>query len=161
MPNKVTIVKPGDDRRSIFGAGDEYHYLATGAETDGHYFFFESVVPPGGGPPPHVQTLEEEAFYIIEGEVTFYAEGNETVVTTGTFLNVPKGVRHRFRNNSDKNARMLVFFAPAGIEKMFEEMSANEQNYMRHPRGVIYALNEVGAHYGVEFFEEDEQKFMD
>ena len=158
MSNKIKIVRPDQDRQAVFGAGDEYYYYATGADTDGQYFFFESVVPPGGGPPPHVQTREEEAFYILEGEVTFYAEGKETVATKGTFLNVPKGVRHRFRNNSDTNARMLVFFAPAGIEEMFEEMGKNEANYAKHPQGFLFALNEAGKQFGVSFFEEDEKE---
>ena len=153
---KITVITPSDDRKAIFGAGDEYYYYATGEQTDGQYFFFESVVPPNGGPPPHVQTKEEEAFYILEGEVTFYAEGKETVAKKGTYLNVPKGVRHRFRNNTDINARMLVFFSPAGIENMFEEMGANEQTFLKDPRGLIPALNDAGKNYGVTFFEEDE-----
>lgn len=157
MANKIKIVKPDSNRQAVYGAGDEYYYYATGKDTDGQYFFFESIVPPGGGPPAHVQTKEEEAFYILDGEVTFYAEGNITVATKGTYLNVPKGVRHRFRNNSEENARMLVFFAPAGIEDMFEEMGANEESYSKNPNGLFYALNEVGTRFGVEFFEEDEK----
>lgn len=154
--NKIKIVQPDSNRQVIYGAGDEYYYYATGKETNGQYFFFESVVPPNGGPPPHVQTREEEAFYILEGEVTFYAEGKETIAGKGTFLNVPKGVKHRFKNNSMENARMLIFFAPAGIENMFEEMGANEQNYIKHPMGFIAALNEAGDKFGVQFFEEDD-----
>lgn len=153
---KITIVTPEDNRKAIFGAGDEYYYYATGKQTDGEYFFFESVVPPNGGPPPHVQTREEEAFYILEGEVTFYAEGKETIAKKGAYLNVPKGVRHRFRNNTDTNARMLVFFSPAGIEEMFEEMGANEEAYKKDPRGFIHALNDASEKYGVSFFESDE-----
>ena len=62
MENRhVTTIRPGDRRKVIYGAGDEYHYFAAGAETDGHYFLSEGVVPPGGGPPPHIQTREEEA----------------------------------------------------------------------------------------------------
>lgn len=156
MNNKITFIQPGGPRKTIKGAGDEYYYFASGKETDGHYFFFESLVPPGGGPPPHVQTKEEEAFYILEGELTFYAEGKETIAKPGAYLNIPKGVRHRFKNNSPNPARMLVFFAPAGVEKMFEEMGANEAVYMQDPRGFIPALNDAGGKYGVSFYEEDE-----
>ncbi len=49
---KAIVVRPQDDRETIQGAGDEYRYLATGEETDGHYFIMEGLVPPGGGPPP-------------------------------------------------------------------------------------------------------------
>ena len=50
------IVRPEDERKVIYGAGDEYSFMATSEDTDGHYFFVEAVVPPGGGPPPHIQT---------------------------------------------------------------------------------------------------------
>ena len=63
------IVRPEDDRKVIRGAGDEYSFMATGKDTDGSYFFVEAVVPPGGGPPPHIQTREEEGFYVTEGEL--------------------------------------------------------------------------------------------
>ena len=142
----VTVVRPGDKRKAIFGAGDEYYYFATGKETDGHYFFFEGIVPPGGGPPPHIQTREEEAFYILEGEVVFHADGEKVVATAGTFLNIPKGVVHNFRNESDAAARMLIFFAPSGIEDMFEEAAAVDPNAMD-----MEMLSAIGEKYGVEF----------
>ena len=153
MENRhVTTIRPGDRRKVIYGAGDEYHYLAAGAETDGHYFLSEGLVPPGGGPPPHIQTREEEAFYILEGEVTFYAEGKEVVATAGTFLNIPKGVKHNFRNNTDTTVRMLIFFAPSGIEGLFDKAAADEE-MANHPEQALDRLNAIGARYGVEFFD--------
>ena len=126
MENRsVTTIRPGDQRKTFFGAGDEYYYFATGQETDGHYFFLEGIIPPGGGPPPHVQTREEEAFYILEGKVTFYAGGEEITATAGTYLNIPKGLKHNFRNNTETTARLLMFFSPSGIEGLFDEASSN------------------------------------
>ena len=152
MSNKVTILKPGDDRRVIHGAGDEYHYLATGKETDGQYFLFEGIIPPGGGPPPHIQTREEELFYVLDGEITFYVEGEEVVAPKGTFINMPKGVKHNFRNQSSETAKMLFLFSPAGIEGLFDEM-VKDQDMANHPEGAIAALNELGENYGVTYFE--------
>ncbi len=149
----VTTIRPGDERKTILGAGDEYYYFATGQETDGHYFFLEGVVPPGAGPPPHIQTREEEAFYILEGEVTFYAEGKEIIAPPGTYLNIPKGVKHNFRNNRETTARLLMFFAPSGIEGMFDEAASNEE-LANHPEQAIDTLNTIGEPYGVQFFEE-------
>ena len=94
----------------IFGAGDEYRYLATGDQTDGGYFLVEAIVPPGGGPPLHIQTREEEAFYILEGQLSFYGAEGEVVAGPGTYLNIPKGAKHRFRNNGNETAKMLFFF---------------------------------------------------
>jgi mannose-6-phosphate isomerase-like protein (cupin superfamily) len=102
--------------------GDICRFLATGAETDGKYALLESVVPPGGGPPPHVHHREQEGFYILEGEVAFYAEDQRIVARRGMSLNLPPGRPHSFRNESNQPARMLITLAPAGLEQMFLEV---------------------------------------
>ena len=129
------VVQPEDDRKKIYGAGDEYSFMATGEHTDGHYFSVEAVVPPGGGPPPHIQTREEEGFYVTEGELVFRASGKRVVARPGTFVHVPRGVPHQFKNESDKTARMVFFFVPAGIEGMFEKMAANPENAVAIAKG--------------------------
>ena len=148
---KIRVVHPTDPLKVTFGAGDEYRYLATGEDTDGEYFLVEATVPPGGGPPSHIQTREEEAFYILEGEVTFYGEDGEIVAGPGTYLNIPKGAKHRFRNHSDQMARMIFFFAPAGIEKLLDEFAQFDETD-GDLESVIEALNRMGEAYGVEYF---------
>ena len=148
---EIRVVRPTDRVKITFGAGDEYRYLATGDQTDGGYFLVEAIVPPGGGPPSHIQTREEEAFYILEGHLSFYGEAGEIVAGPGTYLNIQKGAKHRFRNNSDATAKMLFFFTPAGIEGLFDELAR-----LQVPRGdfasIIRALNVLGEKYGVEYF---------
>jgi quercetin dioxygenase-like cupin family protein len=78
-------------------------------------------VPPGGGPPPHVHSREEESFYILEGEITFQIGDQRLIAKAGTFANMPVGVWHSFRNETDKQARMIISVAPAGLEEMFIE----------------------------------------
>jgi len=146
----IRVVRPSDQARTIFGAGDEYRYLATGRDTDGGYFLVEALVPPGGGPPFHIQTREEEAFYILAGELSFYGDDSEVVAGPGTYLNIPKGAKHRFRNNGTETAKMLFFFTPAGIEGLFDEFAE-----LKEPTGdlsaMIRALNALGRKYGVEY----------
>lgn len=145
----IRVVKAGDQVRTVFAAGDEYRYLATGNETDGSYFLVEATVPPGGGPPSHIQTREEEAFYILEGELTFYGEKGEITAGPGTYLNVPKGQKHSFRNNTDQTAKMLFFFTPAGMEYLLDEFSSIDPRDSANP---LDALNELGSKYGVRYF---------
>ena len=140
------IVQPDDDKAMIYGAGDEYALLATGQHTDGNYFFVEATVPPGGGPPTHIQTREEEGFYVLDGELVFWASGQRVEAGPGTFINIPKGVPHSFKNESDRTARMVFFFVPAGIEAMFEKMGAEPERYI-----------EIGKEFGVEFVDEVNQ----
>ncbi len=134
------VVRPSDQATTIRGAGDEYRYLATGRDTSGSYFMMEAVVPPDAGPPPHVQTREDEGFYIVEGTATFWVDGEEVEAGPGTFLNVPRGAVHNFKNRTEQIVRMLILFAPAGIEKMFSQMATDPERYV-----------EIGAEYGVRF----------
>ena len=147
---QIRVVRPSDTVKTTFGAGDEYRYLATGDNTDGGYFLVEAIVPPGGGPPFHIQTREEEAFYILEGRLTFYGDAGEIEAEPGTYLNIPKGARHRFRNNGDVTAKMLFFFTPAGIEGLFDQLGE-----LKVPAGDVAALmqslNALGEKYGVEY----------
>ena len=150
---KIRVVQPTDKVRVTFGAGDEYRYLATGDDTDGGYYLVDAIIPPGGEPPFHIQTREEEAFYVLEGELSFYGDDGEIVAGPGTYLNIPKGAKHRFRNNGQETARKLFFFTPAGIEGLFDELAK-----MQVPAGdfssVIKALNGLGEGYGVEYLSE-------
>src|SRR5438094_9287123 len=64
------------------GAGSTLNVLgvthickATGAETAGSFSFWEDLVPPGAGAPPHVHLHEDEAFYVISGEIQVEFEG--------------------------------------------------------------------------------------
>ncbi len=108
--------------RVIGVVGDVYRFLATGKETDGKYSMWEAIVPPGGGPPPHRHSREVEAFYVLEGEITFRRESDVLVAGAGSFVNMPMGVQHSFRNESSKAAKMLITVAPAGLEEMFFEV---------------------------------------
>src|ERR1700736_108717 len=104
--NKPVIRKPGEGR-TIAVVGDVYRFLATGEDTNGKYALWEAVVSPGGGPPPHVHSREEEGFYILEGEVTFFIDDQRLVLGGGMFANVPIGTLHAFKNESAEHARML------------------------------------------------------
>ncbi len=145
MP-KVKVLHADGEARVIYGAGDSYRFLVTNAESNGRIFAMEAVVPPGGGPPLHIQTREDEAFYILEGEVTFWADGDRVVAHKGTFLHMPPDVPHRFKNEGDVDARMLIWFSPAGIEAMFDEMAKDPEGYTA-----------IGPTYGVTFIDEDDQ----
>jgi quercetin dioxygenase-like cupin family protein len=108
--------------RTIAIVGDVYRFLATSAETGGAYASFEALVPPGGGPPPHVHSREAESFYVLEGEMTFRA-GDETVrAAAGTFVHLPPGLAHSFKNESDAPARMIITVTPGGLDEMFFEV---------------------------------------
>src|ERR1700683_83277 len=116
MSHPPTVRTPGEGR-TIAVVGDVYRFLATSEDTNGKYALWEALVPPGGGPPPHVHSREEEGFYVLEGEITLQIGDERIVATAGMFANMPIGTLHSFKNESDKQAKMLISVAPAGLEK--------------------------------------------
>src|SRR4029078_11069148 len=72
----------------------------------------------GGAPPLHIHRREDETFYVIAGEITFFV-GDPRVEGTGRdFVFAPKGVSHAFLVTSD-HAEYLTSFSPAGAERFF------------------------------------------
>lgn len=153
MNHPATIRKPGEGRR-IGIVGDVYRFLATGEETGGKYATFEAIVPPGSGPPPHIHSREEESFLVLEGEMTFQLGEDRIVAGEGTFLNMPVGSLHCFKNESDKTARLLISVAPAGLEKMFFEvgqpLTDDAATAPPPSQADIEKLLEAAPRYGVE-----------
>lgn len=152
--NQTPIVRGPGDGECIYAGGDLYRFLAVKHETNGSYGLWEAIVPPGGGPPPHLHRNEEEGFYVIEGRLTVYAEGMEIDAVPGSFVHLPRGSKHWFRNNTDSNAKMLVLVAPGGMEGMFQETGRE----VKDPNEPIPTLSdaekqrilEVGPKYGIE-----------
>jgi len=66
---------------------------------------------------PHVHADEDDSFYILEGELTFVLGGEEVIAPAGTFVLVPPGVEHGFRNDGAEPVRILNIHAPAGFDR--------------------------------------------
>jgi quercetin dioxygenase-like cupin family protein len=101
--------------------GDRFTYLVTGAESGESYFSLIADIRPFGGPPPHVHHLEEEQFYVLEGELAFSVGEQTFQVKGGDFVHIPRETVHSFKNGPTMS-RLLVTFSPAGIEGFFREV---------------------------------------
>lgn len=83
------------------------------ADTGGGFSIMERALPPNQRPAPQHVHPNAEAFYVLEGWVTFYLGSRVEPVGGGGFVKVPGGAAHAFANESKQPARMLVFHAPA------------------------------------------------
>jgi quercetin dioxygenase-like cupin family protein len=153
MPNQIVYV-PAETGPAYWGPGDLYTFLITGEQSGGHYFTMEARVPPGGGPPPHIHHREEEQFYILAGEVTLQVGDRTVLATAGDFVHVPRGTVHAFRNAGHAPAKMLVTYAPAGIEKLFQEVFALAADRSTPPppptEAALARFQAAAAQYGLE-----------
>ena len=73
----------------------------------------ESVAPAGFAPPPHVHHAEDEAFYVLEGDVTFTCGDRTWNATAGSFAFLPRDVPHQFQVSDDGPHRPAAQLAPA------------------------------------------------
>lgn len=107
------VYGPGEGTRHE-ARGSEMFFKARTATTGGRFSLMERALPPGGRmPPPHVHTDCEEAYFVLDGAVTFVLDGEERVEGPQTFVLVPDGTAHTFGNRSGQPARLLVLHAPA------------------------------------------------
>jgi mannose-6-phosphate isomerase-like protein (cupin superfamily) len=110
-PVDPIVIPPGTGHRL-----GNVEFLARTADTP--RFNFGSIeIPPGRVLEEHVHDGEDDAFYIIEGEMTFELAGDEVAAPPGTFVLVPPGVEHGFRNDGDRPVRMFNIHAPAGFDR--------------------------------------------
>jgi len=100
--------------------GHKITHKVSGADTDGRYSLME-VELNGDGPPQHIHKNEDEAFYVLEGEVKFLLGEHTSIAKAGAFVRIPRGTRHAFCRVEKKNAKLLAMFTPAGFEKFFDE----------------------------------------
>lgn len=100
--------------------------LLRGADSGGRLALMDNVVPAGAkGPPLHHHAFDE-AFYVLAGEPTFRL-GDELVTRgSGDLVWAPRGAHHCFANQSDADVRWLLICAPAGFERYFQRMAAEE-----------------------------------
>jgi quercetin dioxygenase-like cupin family protein len=107
--------------------GITHTYKAMGTETAGSFSLWEAVFPPGAGAPPHIHHREDEAFYVLSGELVIEFEGGAAPhrLTSGGFFFGARGQRHSVRNVSDEPARVLVLGVPSlSLDQMFAELDA-------------------------------------
>ena len=112
---RVVIVRPGEGHHVA-----NVEFLARTADTP-RFNFSIITKQPGDGPPLHVHPGEDDAFYILEGEIVMIVEDEEIVVGPGTFVLVPPGVAHTFANRTRAAARIVNVHAPAGFDLRLEE----------------------------------------
>lgn len=93
---------------------------ARAEDTNGTLGLVEGSFYRGFGPPLHVHSREDEAMYVLEGEIRFRQGEDEFIAGPDTWVWQPRAIPHAFKIESER-ARALVVITPGGFERMFEE----------------------------------------
>ena len=155
VATRVFKLKDGEGNARWWGGGLAT-IKATGKETGGLYSIVEVLEPLGARAPLHLHRKEDEAFYVLEGEMTFHI-GEETIkARPGSFVFGPKDVPHTYTVDSGP-AKLLFLLSPAGFEEFIYATSepAEEHTLPPPPEGPpseaeMEQLGSVARQYGAE-----------
>ena len=117
-------------------------------ETDGKIAVFEEVVPPGDGTPLHIHRTSDEVIYVSSGEFSFRLGDESLRVLGGSWVFIPLGSLHGWRNSGHDSGRMFFIFTPGAGAQAFEEMRLQE---IPLPDIDPVKRDEIFARHGYEF----------
>lgn len=124
-----------EEGTSVWFLGTLMTVKATGETTNQGFALIEQVLPAGFAPPPHIHQTEDEAFYILEGNLTFTCGDRTLNATPGSFVYLPRGIVHSFTVAAEQPARLLQINTPTGLEHFFVEMGEKAQALTLPPPG--------------------------
>lgn len=151
-------VPPGGGR-SVWLVGDRITVKLSAEDTGGAYAVVEETTPPGGGPPPHSHQNEDEALYVLEGEVEFLLGEGSVPAGAGACVYAPRGILHTWRNVGASPSRTLGVITPGGLERFFLEAGEPAPDPSSPPPGPpdIGKVMAAAARHGVEIPPPQEQ----
>ena len=146
------VVPPGEGRH-WWHIDNLMTFKALAADTGGRLALWEQALPHGSSPPLHVHHREDEAWYVLQGSITFRVADDTWTAEGGSFVWAPRGLPHTFRVASS-TARLLGIAVPAGFEGFFLDTGrpAGTPTIPPPPDGPpdIGALVAAAARYGSE-----------
>lgn len=123
MSKRYSLVPPGGGLNYDWSA-DHTFVKVSAEDTGGQYTLMEDNLKANFRLGLHLHRYHAETFYILEGAVDFYVDGDWMTVGPGTCLHVPPGVPHGCSMSEGYvSARMLMIFQPSGFDQFLAEMA--------------------------------------
>jgi mannose-6-phosphate isomerase-like protein (cupin superfamily) len=151
VDREIRALGPGEGT-SVWSLGGRFTVKADSALSEGRLALVESLAFRSTEPPLHVHHREDEAWYVLDGQMTFYVGDRVEVAGPGSFVYAPMGLPHAFTVDIEPT-RVLVLATPAGFEHFALELG--EPATGDEPPGPLHVpapdvLGPVGARYGIE-----------
>lgn len=106
-------------------ASDHTFVKVSAQDTDGMYTLMEDNLKDGFALGLHKHVHHAETFYVVEGSVDFYIDGDWITATKGACLHVPADVEHACTLSEGFTAsKMLMIFQPSGFDQYLAEIAA-------------------------------------
>src|SRR2546430_13269906 len=137
---------------SVWSLGGRFAMKVTADDSLEQFALVEAVAFRTTEPPLHIHHREDEAWYILDGQMTFYVGDDTMTATPGTFVFAPRGIPHTFTVDVEPT-RVLVFAAPAGFEHFALELGGEATSDVPPPGLMVPGpdvLGPVAERYGIE-----------
>ncbi len=109
------VVPPGEGRH-VWHLDNLMTFKALSQETGGRLAVWEQLLPHRSSPPLHVHHDDDEAWFVLDGVLTFQVQDATFTAERGCFVWAPRGLPHTFRVDSP-TARVLGLALPAGFDQ--------------------------------------------
>lgn len=140
------IAQPNQQQQLEWLDGGTLAILLDSAASNGQLMIGRFDVSEGEAPPYHKHTHEDEVFMLIKGTALVWVDDEETELSEGGIVFLPKAIPHAYRITS-KKADLLMINTPAGIEGMFRE-TGRDKSTPRPPDFRVVPNAEVSEKYG-------------
>jgi quercetin dioxygenase-like cupin family protein len=152
-PPVAPIALQRDEGEALWFLGHLVKFKASAETTGDRVFIGEVLAPRGAGSPLHIHHREDEWFYVIEGQLTFWVGGKVIEAPAGSFVYEPRDIPHTYEVTSEE-ARFLVGVEPPGFEGFIRAVSAPAQALTIPPPPSEppdqAQLAAIAADYGIE-----------
>jgi quercetin dioxygenase-like cupin family protein len=140
------------DGASVWSLGGRFTTKVRGEVAEGRFALVESVAFQTTEPPLHIHQREDEAWYVLDGRMTFYVADQVLEAPTGSFVFAPRGLPHTFTVDTEPT-RVLVLASPAGFERFAFDLGRPADSDTP-PAGLTLphpdVLGPVAERYGIE-----------
>ena len=93
------------------------------ADTGGAYALMEDNLKREFALGLHLHRQHAETFYILDGAVNFYIDGDWMTARPGACIHIPPGVPHALDLPAGGAGRMLMIFQPAGFDQFLARLA--------------------------------------
>ena len=127
--------------------------MATSESTGGAFSLVHNTTPPGHATPYHLHHVEDEAFFVLDGEFTFICDGIKTILGPGGYIFLPRNIPHGIRCSGSAPSTMLILAMPGtGFVGMMTEMAepAKERVLPRPTAPDLEKLTMLCAKYNID-----------
>jgi quercetin dioxygenase-like cupin family protein len=127
---RYAFLKPGEGVNYDWSQDNTFVKVST-ADTGGAFCLMEDNLKRQFALGLHVHRQHAETFYVLEGNVDFYIDGEWMTATPATTVHIPPGIPHAVVLQDGQLGKMLMIFQPSGFDQFLEllaSMSPEELN---------------------------------